>query len=102
MSLAGKGIYRHSVCPGRPCYEPVSTAIEGALSSAASRIFFAGCCAMSASSSLKWRRLTSEMFAETRVTGAEEDAGEEREDTDADASGGVPLLFERDFAGSLT
>ena len=90
----------------------------GALSSIPRRIFFAGCCIMSksaVSSALSGRTIAdSPMLGVLSVTDA---TGDERDDVDADTSGGVapaplpvpllwplllPLLFERAFVGSFT
>ena len=94
----------------------LSTAMLGALSSIPRRIFFAGCCIMSksaVSSALSGRTIAdSPMLGVLSVTDA---TGDERDDVDADTSGGVApaplplllplrllLLFERAFVGSLT
>ena len=86
-------------------YGALSTAIDGVLSSAARRIFFAGWCAMSAASSSPIERTTeSDRLGIASVTGPD-DAGDERDDAEAEASGGVVavLLFERALdIGSLT
>ena len=92
--------------PGR-AHCPASTAIVGALSSCASRIFFAGACIMSDSYELSGR-LPTDSGALDALTDTDDDAtGDERDDADADvdASGGVPplvVLFARAFVGSLT
>lgn len=79
----------------------------GAISSGPSRIFFADGCISSASYELSGRVLIdvdSERLGVLSVTDA---TGDERDDVDAEMSGGVvppvplPLLFER-LVGSLT
>ena len=81
----------------------------GALSSVPSRIFFAGCWFMSGSSELSGRM--ADVSERLGVLSDTDDAtGDERDELDADMSGGVvpllplplPLLFDRAFVGSFT
>ena len=89
-----------------------STAIDGTVSSVASRIFFAGCCIISASNALSGRMFSAPDSDRLGVPSATDATGDERDDVDADAFGGVvplvlplpllALLLERIFVGSLT
>ncbi len=81
----------------------LSTAMLGALNSIPRRIFFAGCCIMSVSNALRGRTMAdSPMLGVLSVTDA---TGDERDDVDAETSGGdapLLLLFDRAFVGSFT
>ena len=88
----------------------MSTAIDGALISGPRRIFFAGCWCIirsDASSALSGRTIddVSGRLGVLSDTDDDPPTGDERDELDADASGGVPplpLLRERAFVGSFT
>ena len=94
----------------RESYAALSTAIDGALSSSPRRIFFAGCWCIirSAASSALSGRTIDDVSGRLGVLSDTDDdppTGDERDEFDADASGGVPplpLLRERAFVGSFT